>query len=114
MPEPTTPSAKPAPLRSHPEWTPDDARILRLFLESDTGLRAMEWMAYWAPELLDGTHKNKTLVASGQVKGYNEVLSNLRSLVRENPVPEDPAQKSSEYPDLDDNSKWTDEQSERK
>ena len=116
MPAPTTsaPSAPAsAPKRTgHPEWTVDDALALRNFLSSLSGLRAMSWLRYWAPVLLDGEHKNKTLVASGQVKGYNEAIEFLRSLTEENPVPDEP-KAVSEYPDLDDDKKWTAEQSSR-
>lgn len=117
MSEPTNsaPSAPatPTPKRSgHPLWEVDDALALRNFLSSSTGLRAMAWLRFWAPPLLDGEHKNKTLVASGQVKGYNEAIDFLRSLTEENPTHEEP-KTTSEYPDLDDDKKWTAEQSSR-
>jgi hypothetical protein len=72
----------------------------------------MAWLRFWAPTLLDGEHKNKTLVASGQVKGYYEAIDFLRSLTEENPIPEDP-KIAAEYPDLDDDKKWTEEQNVR-
>lgn len=112
MSEPTN-SAPSAPARTHhPKWDGEDAVVLRNFLESDTGLRALAWLKYWAPVLLDGSHVNKTLVASGEVKGYNNAVEFLRSLTTDNPVPEEP-KVSEEYPDLDDDKKWTDEQSKR-
>lgn len=113
MPEPTTPpSATPKP-RPHPAWDADDAKVLRFFLECPTGLRAMAWLKYWAPELLDGSHKNKTLVASGVVKGYTEAIENLRSLHVENPIPDDGLVQSNEYPSLDDDTKWSEAENKR-
>jgi len=115
MSEPTTPSApKAAPSKPHPHWDSDDSRVLRLFLESDSGKRALAWLKYWRPELLDGSHQIKTLVRSGQVKGYDDAVDNLNSLVRENPIPDDGTPQSIEYPSLDDDSKWTDSENERK
>ena len=103
----------PAPKRpQHPAWDVDDALALRNFLSSTSGTRALAWLRLWAPVLLDGEHKNKTLVASGQVKGYNEAIDFLWSLTEENPIPEAPKDVS-EYPDLEDDKQWTDEQSRR-
>lgn len=115
MADPTNkPSATPpALLRPHPDWDSDDAHALKDFLASETGLRALAWLKYWAPELLDGSHMNKTLVASGQVKGYTAAVENLHSLCRENPIPEDSSLQSPEYPSLDDDTKWSDEQNKR-
>ena len=114
MAEPTkTPSAPPTPApKGHPDWNSDDARVLRLFLESDTGLRTLGWLKYWAPSLLDGSHVNKTLVASGKVAGYSEAVENIFSLTRENPIPDEQVT-TTEYPDLNDNSKWSPEQDTR-
>jgi hypothetical protein len=93
-----------------PQWTQDDATNLRVFLGSDTGVRTLAWLKYWAPHLLDGSHVNRTLVASGQVKGYSAVLENLDSLTKENPS-DQPV--PTEYPDIDDDTKWTEEQNNR-
>lgn len=113
MSEPTNPPSAPVKPRPHPHWDSDDARNLRLFLESDTGVRTLAWLKYWVPELLDGSHKNKTLVASGQVKGYLGAIENLHSLYIENPIPDNGTAQSSEYPSLDDDTKWSDAESKR-
>jgi hypothetical protein len=85
------------------DWTSDNRKQLQVFLESDTGQLALAWLASRAPELLDGTCVNRTLVASGCVKGYNKALTELVSLTREQPTEVLPPL---EYPDLDDDSKW--------
>lgn len=85
------------------KWTSVEAKILRDFLNSDTGQLALEWAAYKAPELLDGTHKNKTLVAGGEVKGYQNALAALWNLTIEQPVE---ATNPENYPDLDDPTQW--------
>jgi hypothetical protein len=113
MPEPTNPPSATPKLRPHPHWDSDDAAVLRRFLESDTGRRAKAWLKYWRPELLDGSHQIKTLVRSGQVKGYDDAVENLLSLIVDNPVPDDGAIQTPEYPSLDDDSKWTEDQSKR-
>lgn len=89
-----------------PEWTSDDALFLKNFLESSTGVKLGQTLAFLAPALLDGKHKNKTLVASGVVKGYAEALENLFSLQTNRPRETEP--KSDNYPSLDDDSKWRD------
>jgi len=109
----STPSAIPVVPKPHPHWDSDDARALRIFLESPVGIRTLAWLKYWRPELLDGEHKNKTLVRSGQVKGYDEAVENMHSLTKENPVPDDGLTSSPEYPSLDDDTKWSDAESKR-
>lgn len=87
-----------------PEWSVDDALNLRNFLDSTSGRRSIEWLRFLSPQLLDGSDVNRTLVASGEVKGYNSALDLLFMLTRENPSekPEEPEA----YPSLDDDSKW--------
>lgn len=87
-----------------PEWTSDDASSLKSFLESPTGQRAVQTLAYLAPALLDGADVNRTLVASGEVKGYSEAIQNLFALQSTRPVEPSVAQ---QYPSLDDESQWT-------
>jgi len=94
-----------------PDWDSVHAENLRIFLRSDSGQLAMEWVSYFAPELLDGSDVNKTLVASGEVKGYTRAIGNLLSLTREAPQPA--STPTDEFPDLDDNEKWSEEQNSR-
>lgn len=88
-----------------PEWTSDDALTLKSFLETSSGVKLAQILAFLAPSLLDGEHKNKTLVASGAVKGYTEAVENLFSLQTSRPKEAEP--KPDNYPSLDDESKWT-------
>ena len=92
--------------RELPEWGSDDALSLKSFLESSTGIKLAQTLAFFSPALLDGEHKNKTLVASGVVKGYHEAVEQLFSLQTTRPKEMEP--KSDNYPSIDDESKWTD------
>jgi hypothetical protein len=90
--------------RELPEWNSDDALTLKGFLESSTGIKLAQTLAFLAPTLLDGEHKNKTLVASGVVKGYTEAVETLFSLQNSRPKEMEP--KTDNYPSIDDDSKW--------
>lgn len=85
------------------KWTSVEAKILRDFLNSEVGRLALEWTAFKAPELLNGSHQVKTLVASGEVKGYQGALSTLWNLTVEQPAE---AKTSEAYPSIDDDSAW--------
>lgn len=85
------------------EWTSDNRKILETFLESETGKLALAWVEFHAPKLLDGSDVNRTLVASGCVKGYADAVSELISLTGEQP-PE--VQPPNSYPDLDNDALW--------
>lgn len=85
------------------KWTSVEAKLLRDFFTSDAGQLALEWAAYKAPELLNGSHQIKTLVASGEVKGYHQALSTLWNLTVEQP---EEAKASEAYPSIDDESAW--------
>jgi hypothetical protein len=87
-----------------PEWTSDDALTLKSFLETSSGIKLARILAFQAPTLLDGEHKNKTLVASGVVKGYTDAIENLFSLQTSRPKEAEP--KPDNYPSIDDDSKW--------
>lgn len=88
-----------------PEWSSDDAAALKLFLESDLGARAMAHVLVDQPSLLDGSDVNKTLVASGQVQGFVLAVESLFRLTYEQPTP---TEAHTDYPNLDDDSKWKD------
>jgi hypothetical protein len=86
-------------------WDSNNAALLASFLETPTGKLTLQWLQYWAPALADGEHLNKTLVKSGEVKGYLAALENIVSLMVEQPVEANPAEN---YPSIDDASKWAD------
>ena len=88
------------------DWTSSDAVRLREFLESSTGQRAIAHVTDDAPVLLDGSDVNKTLVASGEVKGFNKALRSLFLLTIEKPPA--PAERKDPYPDIDDDKHWDD------
>jgi len=86
-----------------PEWNSEDARLLKALLASEIFQKALVHIAEQGPSLLDGADINKTLVASGEVKGYSTCIQNLFQLTYEQP---DPGPVSETYPDLEDESKW--------
>lgn len=87
------------------QWDSLNAGELLGFLNSNTGKLLFEWLAFYSPELLDGSDVNKTLVASGEVKGFNKAISTIFSLTKEQPT-EAQSPRQETYPDLDDESKW--------
>lgn len=92
------------------EWTSEDAVRLKEFLNSMTGTRVLQVLALGAPDLLDGTHKNKTLVASGAAAGYQEAITTIFKLTYENPnEPIVPTTVSDNYKSLDDDAAWVEE-----
>lgn len=92
--------------REPPDWNSDHAKLLRDFLESEAGQLALAWVSHNAPTLLDGSDVHKTLVASGEVKGYGRALAELVSLTYEKPkVEQEP---TPNFPDLDDDAQWVD------
>jgi len=94
------------------EWGGDDAVTLRNFLASSTGQRMLEALAFMAPEILDGNHPNKALVASGRVAGYREALEVIVRLTHEDPNASPPPAESPNYANLDDDDAWKDIDSE--
>lgn len=93
------------PPNKEPDWTSDDAIALRTFLESVSGQRFLFHLAEDCPELLGSGDTNSVLIRSGEVKGYSKGLKNVLSLTIEPPQSVIPV--SSNYPDLDDESKWS-------
>lgn len=93
------------PTKTETPWESSDATALRQFLESKTGQRALMHLSDQIPPLLDGSHVEKTLVASGVVKGWNDSLRALLSLTIEQPAP---VKTPEAYPSLDDESAWED------
>jgi hypothetical protein len=92
------------------EWASEDASKLREFLNSQTGHRVMQVLAMGAPELLDGDHKNKTLVSAGRLTGYQMAIETMFRLTYENPNENAPvaAPAGENYQSLDDDAAWKD------
>lgn len=89
------------------EWTSDDATQLRNFIESVTGKRWLEALAFYAPELLDGSAPNKALVAMGESKGYSSAIFRTLQLTKEDPNAKAlPPNASPNYASLDDDEAW--------
>jgi len=96
------------PTKTETPWESSDAAALRFFLESKTGQRALMHLSDQVPSLLDGSDVNKTLVASGVVKGWNDALRALLNLTVEQPAP---IKAPEAYPSLDDEDAWKDPKS---
>jgi hypothetical protein len=91
------------------EWSSEDSARLKEFLNSQTGSRVLEVLAIQAPELLDGSHPNKALVAAGTLAGYQGAISTIFRLTYENPNPPDPKSEApTSYQSLDDDAAWVD------
>lgn len=86
-------------------WDSNDASLLKAFLNTDVAKKAFAIVMDSCPVLLDGGDVNKTLVRSGEVKGFSLALNTLFELVVKKP---EITQSPTAYPDLDDESKWRD------
>lgn len=89
-----------------PEWDSNDAKALKDFFASDIGRKVLTFLSDAMPLLLDGGDVNKTLVRSGEVKGFSLAVDTLLSLTTHKPSP---LPKTQTYPDLDDDSAWEDQ-----
>lgn len=96
------------PIQSEPsEWTSDDCKFLRDFLNSVSGQKALAWVSHNAPVLGDGGDVNKTLVTCGEVRGFGKALAELISLTYEKPLKvQDNAGVNETFPDLDNDAAW--------
>jgi|SRR6185436_13996848 len=89
-------------------WDSADAENLQNFLATPAGEKVLHILHNEIPGLLDGEHKNKTLVRSGEVKGAQAIFDLLVSLTVEPPANFRPnlQTQNETYPDLDNESKW--------
>lgn len=85
------------------EWNSDDAKSLRDFLDSGVGVKAIALIAEECPSLGDGSDVNKTLVTSGEVKGFQNAIRELFELTSRQPEQPKPAEP---YPSLDEEQHW--------
>lgn len=86
------------------DWTSMDAKRLADILQSEFGQKLIQnWMNN-APSLLDGSDVNKTLVASGQVKGYSQALEVFVTLSHEQPALVEKQPET--HPSLDSDDGW--------
>jgi hypothetical protein len=90
-------------------WTSDDEANWNSFLSSNTGKRLLPKLAENAPLLLDGTEVNKTLVRNGELRGFQAAVQALLVLSHAQPLAQTGAEQSN-YPALEDDSKWADGQ----
>lgn len=86
------------------EWDSSNAQLLREFLESPTGQRALQHLSFSLPEPYDGPNGTQMISAAKKLEGYQEAVTHLVNLTKEQPPQAVPVE---QYPDLDDDSKWT-------
>lgn len=87
------------------QWTSENVDLWRQFLETQTGSRLLPKLAELAPTLLEKGDSNELFIRSGKVLGFQESIRALLSLAVIQPSA--PSAESA-YPDLNDDSKWTD------
>ena len=85
------------------EWDSGNAQLLREFLEGPTGQRMLQHLSFSLPESYDGPNGTQMIAAAKKIEGYQEAISNLVNLTKEQPQQAMPTE---QYPDLDDDSKW--------
>lgn len=88
-------------------WGEEDVALLRQFFESQTGRSFVAALSDAVPVLLDGGDVNKTLVRSGEVKGWGEALRHAMTLAYPpQPQPAANPERRSAYPPLDLDEAW--------
>ena len=85
------------------KWDSDDAKILKDFLATTTGALALQHVLYAQPAFSDAD-PHKTMVSSCIREGYQRAIQALLDLQSHQPPQAEPV---NNYPDLDDESKWT-------
>lgn len=87
------------------DWDSGNAKSLREFLETPTGQLMLQHLSFSLPDAYDGPNGNQMIAAAKKIEGYQEAISTLVNLTKEQPIQ---AQADEQYPDLNDDSKWTD------
>lgn len=88
------------------EWDSANAQSLREFLEGVTGQRMLQHLSFALPESYDGPNGTQMIAAAKKIEGFQEAISTLVNLTKEQPPQETPVE---QYPDLNDDSKWIDQ-----
>lgn len=87
------------------EFSSEDSQLWRAFLRTESGSRLLPKLLEAIPTLLGKGDVNEILIRSGEVRGYQSAAQTLLSLA----FPQaEIAQVASEYPALEDDSKWND------
>jgi len=86
------------------KWDSDDAKILKDFFASTTGALALQHTLYAMPAFSDAS-PHATLVSSCLREGFQRAVQALLDLQTIRPPQAEP---ESNYPDLEDDSKWND------
>ena len=89
-----------------PDWLSEDAANLSIFLQSRTGAKLLQMLAYYRPEFAPANaHPHKSFAASRDIAGYELAIKNLLELTAAIET-SDPKPEREVYPDLEDDSKW--------
>jgi hypothetical protein len=85
-------------------WSNENARQLRDFLETPTGQFLLDTMRQSIGVPADGSDQGRTLVSAGEIRGRAQMLNWL--LAHRQSVVQAAEKPSVAYPDLDDESHW--------
>lgn len=88
------------------DWSDDDVLNLRAFLKTRTGTRMLPKMLEMLPVLLGDGEINKILIRTGEVRGFQDAARQILALAY--PPNELPKEQPKNYPDLTDDSAWSD------
>jgi hypothetical protein len=89
------------------EWTSEDMSVFRQFLQTRTGSKLLPKLLENTPIPLKSGTELEILIRSGELAAWRDVA--LAFVALANPVPEvDEDIHRQNYPDLDDDSKWKD------
>jgi hypothetical protein len=90
-------------------WNRDAAALLRRFFDTAVGKLFLAQMAYHRPALSGSeTDLNGVAMQAKKVGGYEQALNRIWSLAE--PPEEGVGQPAETYPDIEDDSKWSDKQ----
>jgi hypothetical protein len=90
------------------DWTLVDEERWAKWLQTETGKRLLPRLAESTPMLLASGDVNAILIRSGEVRGFQAVLSQL--LAMSHATPEKQTSNSQAYPPLEDDTAWNDGQ----
>lgn len=86
---------------NEPDWDSINAKNLSDFLNSPTGERLVAKLLFERPSYGDRLDR---LVESGKIEGYQDAIENIFSYCE---LVKPPQQEVENYPDPEDDSKWT-------
>lgn len=90
---------------AEPTWDSANAADFKSFLDTPTGQKLFQVLAYWRPSYSPDFQRR--LVESGIIEGYELAVEKLFDLVKPT-TQDDPKKQNGNYPDLDNDEAWRD------